>query len=108
MSSEYLLLCSAVLLSPGVKFTSAILGSCVHRDYNVCSMTGGMLTVVCVPSEQVPGRVSVVCCSIASRVFLVFCMTTSAHVEVHDIFSGGTLRFRFGQSWYWCSDSLHA
>ena len=33
MASEYLLLCSVVLLSPGVKFTSAMLDcSCVHRD----------------------------------------------------------------------------
>ena len=34
-------------------------------------MTGGMFTVVCVPSGQVSGRVSVVCCSISGRVFLV-------------------------------------
>ena len=81
--------------------------SCVHRDCDVCSMIGGMFTV-CVPSGQVSGRVSVVCCSIAGREFLVFCMTTSAHVVVDGMFSWGTIRFRFGQSWYWCPDSLHA
>ena len=64
-------------------------------------MTGGMFTVVFVPSGQVSGRVSVVGCSIAGREFLVFCMTTSAYVEVDGMFSGGTIiRFRFGQSWY--------
>ena len=85
-----------------------MLGSCAHRDCVVCSMTGGMFTVVCVPSGQVSGGVSVARCSIAGRLFLVFCMTTSAHVEVDGMFSGGTVRFRLGQSWYWCPDSLHA
>ena len=47
-----------------------------------------MLTTVCVPSGLVSGRVSVVCCSIAGRLFLVFCMATSAHVEVDGMFSG--------------------
>jgi len=101
MSSECVLFCSAVLLSPGIKFTSTMLGcSCVHRDCYVFSMTGGMFTVVCVPSGQVSVMVSVVCCGIAGFVFLVFCMTTSVHVVVDGIFSGGTIRFRFGQSWY--------
>ena len=63
-------------------------------------MTGRMFTVVFVPSEQVSVMVSVVCCSIAGCVFLVFFMTTSAHVVVDGMFSGGTVRFRFGQSWY--------
>ena len=91
------------------KFISALLGcSCVHRDCDVCSMIGGMFTVVCVPSGQVSCRVSVVCCSIAGREFLVFYMTTSAHVYVDGMFSGVPIRFRFGQSWYWCPDSLHA
>jgi hypothetical protein len=68
------LLCSVIV--PWVMFSSAMLGcSCVHRNCDVCSMTGVMFTVVCVPSRQVSGRVSVVCCSIAGRVFLVFCMT---------------------------------
>ena len=88
MSSEYLLLFSVVLLFPGVKFTSAMLGcSCVYRDCDIFSMTGGMFTIVSVPSGQLSGRVSVVCCSIADHVFLVFCMTTSAHVEVDGMLS---------------------
>jgi len=82
--------------------------SCVRRDCVACYMTGGMFTVVFVPSGQVSGRVSVVCCSIAGRVFLVFCMTTSAHVEVDGMLSGGTISFRFGQSWYCYPNSLHA
>jgi hypothetical protein len=70
-------------------------------------MTGGMFTVVCVPFGQVAGRDSVARCSIAGLVFLAFFMTTSAHVEVDGMFSRGTVRFRFGQFWYWCPESLH-
>ena len=96
MSSEYLLLCYVVLLSPGFKFISAMFGcSCVHRDCHVCSMTGGMFIVVCVPSEQLSGRVSVACFSIAGRVFLVFCLTTTAHVEVDGMFSARGLLYVF-------------
>ena len=87
MSSEYLLLCSVVLLSTEVKITSAMLGcSYAHRDCVVCSMAGGIFTVLCVTYGQVSGRASVARCSIADRVFLVFCMTSSGHVEVDGMF----------------------
>ena len=88
MSSEYLF-CSAVLLSPGVTFTSTMLGcSCVHRDCDVCSMTGGMFTVVCVSLWA--GICYDFCCVLCHcwLCILIFCTTTLAHVVVDGMFSG--------------------
>ena len=55
LNTCFVLLCYCL---QGVKFISTVLGcSCVHCDSDVCSMTGGMFTVVCVPSGQVSDRV---------------------------------------------------
>ena len=57
LNTCFVLLCYCL---QGVKFISTVLGcSCVHCDSDVCSMTGGMFTVVCVPFRQVSVMVSV-------------------------------------------------